>query len=81
MDENIAKMDESLIEALRKVKKLATDANPKLQKKQRPRVLQHYRDITGKRTYPYAGQKKKARAVKDLGKKETYAVISFYSDY
>lgn len=81
MDENIAKMDESLMEALRKVKKLATDANPKLQKKKRPRVLQYYRDITGKRTYPYAGQKKKARAVKDLGKKDTYAVISFYSDY
>lgn len=57
MDENIAKMDESLMEALRKVKKLATDANPKLQKKKRPRVLQYYRDITGKRTYPYAGQK------------------------
>ena len=81
MDENIAKMDESLMEALRKVKKLATDANPKLQKKKRPRILQYYRDITGKRTYPYAGQKKKARAVKDLGKKDTYAVISFYSDY
>ena len=73
MDENIAKMDESLMEALRKVKKLATDANPKLQKKKRPRVLQYYRDITGKRTYPYACQKKKARAVKDLGKKDTYA--------
>lgn len=57
MDENIAKMDESLMEALKKVKKLATDANPKLQKKKRPRVLQYYRDITGKRTYPYAGQK------------------------
>ena len=57
MDENIAKMDESLMEALRKVKKLSTDANPKLQKKKRSRVLQYYRDITGKRTYPYAGQK------------------------
>ena len=57
MDENIAKMDESLMEALKKVKKLATDANPKLQKKKRQRVLQYYRDITGKRTYPYAGQK------------------------
>ena len=65
-------MEESLKEALRKVKKLASDANPKLQKEKRPRVLQYYCNITGKRTYPYAGQKKKARNVKDLGKKDTH---------
>ena len=43
-------MEESLKEALRKVKKLASDANPKLQKEKRRRVLQYYCNITGKRT-------------------------------
>ena len=66
-------MNESLKKPLRKVKKLASDAIPKHQKEKRPRVLQYYRDITGKRTYLYAGQKKRVRAVKDLGKKDAHA--------
>ena len=48
-------MDESLKEALRKVNKLASDANPKSQKEKRPSFPQSYRDITGKRTFHHAG--------------------------
>ena len=43
-------MDESLKEALRKVKKLACDANPKLQQEKRSRVLQYCRgQISGQK--------------------------------
>lgn len=70
-------MNESLKEALRKAKKLASDANPKIQKEKRPGVFQYNRGITGRRTFPYAGQKKKTRAVKYLGKKDTHTGSNF----